>query len=64
MMRRFFATTIKMPSGNPGGGTDYYVSENGTGSGLSPGSPMSPADFLLVTLADFDRVFFLEGDEF
>lgn len=63
MRRRIFFTTIGV-SLNPGGGTDYYVSENGTGSGLSPGSPMSPADFLLVTLADFDRVFFLEGDEF
>jgi uncharacterized spore protein YtfJ len=49
---------------NPGGGTDYYVSESGTGSGLSAATPMSPASFLLVVLVDADRVFFLEGDEF
>lgn len=63
MMRRFFFSTIKSNS-NPNGATDYYVSENGTGSGLNPANPMSPADFLLVTLVEFDRVFFLEGDEF
>lgn len=63
MMRRFFLSTIQN-AGNPNGATDYYVSENGTGSGLNPANPMSPTDFLLVVLVQFDRVFFLEGDEF
>lgn len=49
---------------NPGGATDYYVSETGTGNGLSAATPMSEADFLLVTLVEFDRVFFLDGDDF
>lgn len=49
---------------NPGGGIDYYVSESGTGSGLSPSNPMNEADFLLIVLGNNDRVFFLDGDEF
>lgn len=49
---------------NPGGGTDYYVSETGTGNGLSPATPMSPAAFAAIVLVDEDRAFFLEGDEF
>lgn len=57
---------LSVPSfeGNPFGATDYYVSSTGTGNGLSPSTPMSPADFLLVILAQYDRVFFSEGDEF
>lgn len=43
---------------------DYYVSENGTGTGFIPSDPMSLASFLLVTLVPFDNVFFLEGDQF
>lgn len=46
------------------GGINYYVSASGTGNGKSPGNPMSESDFLLVTLAEGDKVFFLEGDEF
>lgn len=43
---------------------EYYVSENGTGTGFIPSDPMSPTAFLLVVLVDGDSVFFLEGDEF
>lgn len=50
-----------------GGGSidsNYYVSEDGTGNGFSPASPMSPENFLLVTLSDGDNVFFNKGNEF
>lgn len=49
---------------NPNGGIDYYVSTSGTGNGRSAATPMSEADWLLLTLAEFDRTFFLDGDEF
>lgn len=61
----FFQALLMSGTGtNPGGGVDYYVATAGTGNGLSAATPMSEADFLLVTLNDEDRVFFLEGDEF
>lgn len=64
-MSGFFQALLMSGTGlNPGGGVDYYVSEAGTGSGLSPASPMSEADFLLVVLADFDRFYYLSDDEF
>lgn len=61
----FFQSLLMAGTGfNPGGGTDYYVSETGTGNGLSPATPMSPAAFAAIVLVDEDRAFFLEGDEF
>lgn len=45
-------------------GSGYYVSESGTGDGLSESTPMSPGDFELLVLVDNDNVFFNAGDEF
>lgn len=61
----FFHAMLSAGTGlNPGGGVDYYVADDGTGNGLSAATPMSEADFLLVTLQDNDRVFFKAGDTF
>lgn len=61
----FFQALLMSGTGlNPGGGIDYYVATAGTGNGRSPASPMSPADFLAIVQGDFDRVFYLDGDEF
>lgn len=46
------------------GGRNYFVAVAGTGTGASSADPMSPADFLLVTLGAEDRVFFLGDDTF
>lgn len=55
-MRRFFMALI--------GETAYYVAASGTGDGLSPANPMSPADFLLLILVNDDTVYFNAGDTF
>lgn len=60
----FFHALLSGTGLNPGGGVDYYVSASGTGNGLSSATPMSQADFILVTLEEFDRVFFNRGDTF
>lgn len=60
MRRRYMLSGgISVPNVYSG---DYYVSENGTGTGFIPSDPMSVADFSLVTLAQFNRIFFKRGD--
>lgn len=46
------------------GNVNYYVADGGTGNGLSQFTPMSIDDFLLITLADGDKVYFNRGDTF
>lgn len=46
------------------GNVNYYVADGGTGNGLSQFTPMSLADFLLITLQDGDKVYFNAGDSF
>lgn len=63
-MITYFFQTLVTGGTSEAGEADYFVSEAGTGNGLSSGTPMSLEDFEALVLNANDRVFFLEDDEF